>query len=524
MTGWVQDMSAPYEPVSLLVTIDGKLLARVLANGYRHDLDDARVGCGRHGFEAAIDSLMLPLNTCQITIQREEDGTHIPGSPVLLRPIQALGQTVQADITALLEAPCDDVELRARLAFLAAQTERLLALHADRLSRSSDRLAATQHARRWTGREYATVPPMARQALVIDKTSPVGGRDAGSNAILSHIGSLRRLGYEVTFVPADMTPPSDPTMLDCLGATICHAPWFASVEEVLRRFEGDFDLVYLHRVEVAACYTGLVRRHLPQARLIYSVADLQHLSLQRQAALQDRPELAAVAHHVRVQELTAAWLADAVLTHSSAEAALLRPILPPGRVHLIRWAIPPRPVTVPFVDRNGIAFIGSFGHPPNVDAAIWLVEAIMPLVWTQAPTIACVLAGSLMPESVRGLARPGVTVLGQVAKLPDVFNKVRLTVAPLAFGAGVKGKVLDSLAAGIPCACTPVAAEGLDLPAGLSAQIGSDAATLAAAILRLHADPVLNAACATLGLEYTVEHLSEAGLDSALQLAIGHIG
>ena len=97
----------------------------------------------------------------------------------------------------------------------------------------------------------------------------------------------------------------------------------------------------------------------------------------------------------------------------------------------------------------------------------------MPLVRQTNPAITCLLVGADMPDPVRRLAGPGVEVVGRVGDLGEqVFDRVRLTVAPLRFGAGVKGKVLDSFAAGVPCVMSEVAAEGLVLSPVLRALVG----------------------------------------------------
>jgi hypothetical protein len=108
-----------------------------------------------------------------------------------------------------------------------------------------------------------------------------------------------------------------------------------------------------------------------------------------------------------------------------------------------------------------------------------------------------------------------------VVELASVFDRVRLTVAPLAYGAGVKGKVLDSLAAGVPCVCTPAAAEGLDLPEPLAELVADTSAGLARSIAALHGDEGLNRACSESGLAYVAEHLSDGRVDRLMQLATG---
>jgi len=282
-------------------------------------------------------------------------------------------------------------------------------------------------------------------------------------------------------------------------------------------------LVYLHRVDTAGRYAQLVRDTQRGARLVYSVADLHHLRTSRQAEVEGRPDLASYAEHLRFLELTAARAADAVITHSTVEAALLRQKIPAETVHVVPWAVVPRPTEVPYSERRGLAFIGGYRHRPNVDAARFLIEAVMPAVAALDTEIPCLLVGSGMPDSLRALAtvRPGVEAVGHVVELASVFDRVRLTVAPLAYGAGVKGKVLDSLAAGVPCVCTPAAAEGLDLPEPLAELVADTSAGLARSIAALHGDEGLNRACSESGLAYVAEHLSDGRVDRLMQLATG---
>lgn len=150
------------------------------------------------------------------------------------------------------------------------------------------------------------------------------------------------------------------------------------------------------------------------------------------------------------------------------------------------WDVPVCTHVPEFAQRDGVVFVGSYTHALNVDAARWLVQDIMPRVWATNPEIRCLLAGANMPAQLRALARDGVEILGHVQDLQSLFDTVRLSVAPLRFGAGIKGKVLDSFAAGVPCVLSPIAAEGLELPQDLAAFIGQDADALAAAIVQLH--------------------------------------
>ncbi len=347
-------------------------------------------------------------------------------------------------------------------------------------------------------------PQLAHRALVIDDRVPKPDRDAGSIAILGHIQSLQRFGYEVVFVSGDQfgLDGVDLAALNAIGVVCCRPPVYTSVEDVLRRQARTFDLAYLHRISNASKYLALVRHYFPNARVVYSVADLHHVRFSRQAAAEDRPELIGWSKRLRLLECVAAATADAVITHSIFEAELLRKEVRGVNVHVVPWSVPVRPTPTPFPQRHGVAFIGGFGHEPNRDAARWLISEIMPLVRKRSPDIECLLVGSEMPESLLRLCGDGVVAIGHLDNLAEIFDRVRLTVAPLSYGAGIKGKVLESLAAGVPCVCSPIAAEGLELPELLCACVAADAKAIAAAILRVHDQKKINAACRQAGLDY----------------------
>jgi glycosyltransferase involved in cell wall biosynthesis len=251
------------------------------------------------------------------------------------------------------------------------------------------------------------------------------------------------------------------------------------------------------------------------------VADLHHLRLARQIEIEDRTELRGQAERMRLAETVAAASADSVITHSSYEAEILRKNVSAKRVHTIPWDARTRPTPIQFAKRHGVAFIGGFAHQPNCDAARWLIGEIMPLVRKRHADITCALVGSELPPDIAALCGSGVTAVGRVKNLMDIFDRVRLTVAPLGYGAGVKGKVIDSLAAGVPCVCTPVAAEGLDWPDPLRACVADGAERIADAIVRLHEDESFNQSCRTAGLDFIERRWSARNVDALMHQALG---
>ena len=513
MHGWARDPAFPHASVSLIVTADDEIVDRVVANVYRQDLVDAGFAHGKFGFNMTFNPPLSPLRTWLLHVRSERDGEDMPGSPVRLGAASTFDDDQRDAIAAVLDTFDTEADLDQRIAFLAAQRDRLLQSRADLRSRRFDRAAAR-------GKGIRTGPVMTRRALVIDQRVPDPERDGGSNALVSHMKALKRLGYAVTFAPQSMAGGEGVAALERAGFACCYAPWYTSVEDVLRREANGFDLVYMHRVAIASAYTALVRQSQSRARVVYSVADLHHLRLERQAQAEDRPELLVEAERTRLEERWMAHAADCVITHSTAEAQMLRPVLPPDRVHVVAWSMPIRARPAAFAKRSGLAFIGSFDHAPNVAAARILRDELMPAVHAADPTIRCLLVGAGLPPSLLA-THQGLEVVGPVADLPALLDSVRLTVAPLTFGAGLKGKVLASFAAGTPCVCSRVAVEGMTLPDGLRELVASDMQEALRAILRLHNDAAYHRAISAQCLAFAKATFSDAAIDEAMRQALG---
>ncbi len=524
--GWALDTDFASAPVALQILDNGALIARVIANRYRKDLAVAiGTGTGHNAFGYDIPVALDPLVRHVIQVRRERDGAELPGSPCVIAASGDFGADLEQAVAGAVEAldradACDRA-----LGFLVAQADRLLQKMADIDSQRAERLSYRQFLRRWGAQPeaapYAVADP-GKRALVIDDQLPDLGRDAGSQAVTSHMLALRHLGYAVSFVAAEeMTksgPAADP--LTEFGITLCGMQHYASVEEILRRQALGFDVIYLHRASNASRYLALARRYCPKARILYSVADLHHVRLQRQAAIEERPELLGQSRQMKFTEYSAAWSADAVLTHSQQEAGLLRTAIPEARVYVVPWAIPIEPLLKPIGARHGLAFIGGYGHRPNVDAAHFLVKEIMPLVWRENPDIECLLVGSAMPDEIAALAQPGIEIVGAAPNLSEIFQRVRLTVAPLRFGAGIKGKVLSSFAAGVPCVMSAVAAEGLALPPTLASLVANDAAGHAERIVRLHMDEMAVSAASDAARAFVAESYTQDNVVEILRAAI----
>jgi hypothetical protein len=506
IAGWAWTPEAPTKRVVLDV-LDGEgVIARITADQYRADLEEAGKGDGRHGFRFELERPLVPWRKHHIRIRRAADGLELDSRvvPEALSPGELLqdkrfGAAVEAASRGARTVDEVDDMLRVLLTQVdrVRQTRALLVAHPT--------LALPE----FPMQQPAPTPkvlrrqeePRAGRALVIDDAAPVPGRDAASKALFGHMLALRKLGYELEFVAgADVnlaTPPAN--LLPDLPVVWHSAPLITSVEEVLRRSQNGFRVVYLNRYHNVRAYGGLIRRWCPGAQIVYNVADLHHLRIGRQAEAEGRPELLDSVRRLKQLELFAMREVDVVLTHSSVERDYLAAEAPGAKVHVVGWPVELETLETPFSERSDVTFVGWHEHQPNRDAVIWLIREIMPKVWEQTPDINCFIVGHDWPDSYFREADPRIRLIGPVPHLGTVLTSSRLTVAPLRFGAGIKGKVLDSFAAGVPCVMSPIAAEGLPLNEDLASLVGETSSDLAALICRLHENEVVNRSASRAG-------------------------
>lgn len=354
--------------------------------------------------------------------------------------------------------------------------------------------------------------------LVMDALMPDPHRDAGSMQTMGLLRRLRELGWRVSFMADNRrATPEDILRLGRLGvATLC-APWSPNLPTWLRREGGDLDAVLVSRYYVAAPHLPLFRRHAPKAKVLLELADMHYLREQRAAQHTHDAALARHAELTRRRELATVAACDATLVVSTVERDLLAHELPQAAVHIVPNMHEVRSHCPPFDARNGLLFVGGFGHPPNVDAVYWLYNEIYPRIRAQRPDIILHLVGDI-PESARcELAGNGILVHGRIEEIAPMLDARRIALAPLRYGAGVKGKVNMAMSNGLPVVATAVAAEAMWLRDGDNALLADGADAFAAAVLRLYDDAALWQRLSEGGRANVREHFSIDAAREALR-------
>jgi len=348
------------------------------------------------------------------------------------------------------------------------------------------------------------------QVLIVDHRLPTPDRDAGSARILEMARAIRRRGHHVCFLPDDLIAPSPyKQLLQGIGVEVIHHPYYRSIRSFLKQHGEDFELAIISRAEIAHRHMATVQRHAPRAKVVFDTVDLHFLREEREAQLKQDASLRLSAARRKQRELDLARSADRTLVVSPIEKEILELECPELDVRIISTIYPLDEADLPgFESRRNILFIGGFAHPPNADAVLHFAREILPLVKARIPEAIFQVIGPDPTRDVLQLAGPDVQVLGYVPEVRHYFDQARLSVAPIRFGAGVKGKVNQSMSFGVPTVVSRVAAEGMFLVHEQNAMIANDPESFAAAVVRLWTEPEIWHRLSVNGRENVRQHFS----------------
>jgi glycosyltransferase involved in cell wall biosynthesis len=330
-----------------------------------------------------------------------------------------------------------------------------------------------------------------KRALVCAPVAPEFDRESGSRRIFHLIELLREDGWAVTFLAQnEASGGRHMRMLRQLGV--------ATLGEGNRHIEqlvsvGRFDLAIVAFWHLAAVYLPKIRARSPSTRVIVDSIDVHFLRQARHVFRARRPnEISATLgdEYARemVGEINTYAAADAVLTVSAKEADLLNDLLSDPlrpRAHAVPDCEMLTPLTAAFEDRRGILFLGNFRHPPNIDALEYLIEQIAPRL--DASLLArhpIMVVGNGVTDAVKRVCESHrhVQLVGWVPDVMPYFERARVSVVPLRYGAGTKRKLIQALMLGTPSVTTSIGAEGLNLRSRRDILIADDPDAFANAI------------------------------------------
>ena len=331
-----------------------------------------------------------------------------------------------------------------------------------------------------------------RRVLVIDACMLTPDQDAGSMRMEQVLDMLVSLGCKVTFA-ADNLEYRELYVraLQQRGVEVDFAPYVRSIAQLLGTRGAEFDFVILSRHYVAVKHIDTVHAFAPRAVVVFDTVDLHFLREERLAELSGSPAAKAAAAAKRREELALIRKADVTLVVSPVERDLLNRLAPDAAVLVLSTIHEPLASSKPFADRNGLMFIGGFRHPPNTDAVLWYATEVLPLIRKRLPGVKTYIIGSDPPPTIRALSTEDLVIAGYIPDVTPYFTGCRVSISPLRYGAGVKGKINHAMSYGLPVVATTPSIEGMHLTPDVDVVIGDGAQSFADAVAQVYNDEAL---------------------------------
>jgi GT2 family glycosyltransferase len=322
--------------------------------------------------------------------------------------------------------------------------------------------------------------------VVFDERIPSPDRDAGSLRMFLILKTLACWAH-VIFVPFNR-----PQSIDYERAL-----WEAGIETTdavdyrkLLKHER-IQTAIVSRPTMGEVWMRRIRRVSPKARIIFDMVDTHFLRLQREHEISGDTATLASAQRYRKLETKLAREADLVWCASAEDKQVMKGEVPDRRIEVVPTIHELRDAGKPFEEREGLLFIGNLAHRPNADAVLFFLREVYPLLHERLPEVRLDIIGDFGSDAIAAYHSDQVRILGYVPDVEPFLRDRRVFVAPLRFGAGIKGKVGEAMAHGVPVVTTSIGAEGFGLTHELNVMIANDPSAFAAAIVRLYSEQEL---------------------------------
>ncbi len=351
--------------------------------------------------------------------------------------------------------------------------------------------------------------------IVFDDHVPAPDRDSGSARMFLILKSLVKLGQPVFISLSNLRRPEYERMLNQAGVEI--VPWI-DYKRVLKRRR--FRVALFSRPDVAGALMSSIKRTAPRIKSIYDTVDIVFLRLEREGLMVGDEHVAQLARRYKKLETRLAHSCDQVWCVTSEDQAALAQEAPSARFQIIPNIHPLQDRGKSFAARQGLLFIGNFLHRPNTDAIHYFMQEIYPLVREAIPSVALFIVGDHAPPEIAAYASNEVTITGYVADVDPIFQSCRVFIAPLRFGAGMKGKIGQALSYGLPVVTTSVGAEGMGLENGREALIADGAREFAEALISVYNDGALWQRLSDHGYSHIARHFTPQVVEEKIHQAI----
>ncbi|HWD59443.1 MAG TPA: glycosyltransferase [Stellaceae bacterium] len=312
--------------------------------------------------------------------------------------------------------------------------------------------------------------------LFIDHYIPQWDQDCGSRLMFLYLKMFVDAGFRVTFWPDNLY--EDPTYIRTLqkaGIEVIYSNHYLDkFDSWIEENGAYFNYFFISRPHIAINYIDSVREHSP-GTIMYYGHDIHWQRIALQYELTGNAALAGEIELWRDIEARVCQASDVIFYPSDDECAVIREQFPDKQVIELPVAYYGERLTREVAeiaagdrlrDPFHLMFVGGFGHEPNIDAMLWFTGEIFPCLVERDARFRLTIVGSNPPEAILALKSKRITVTGFIsdATLAELYRGIGVAVAPLRYGAGVKGKVIESFSFGAPVVTTSIGMQGIDDP------------------------------------------------------------
>ncbi|WP_040250436.1 glycosyltransferase family 4 protein [Psychroserpens mesophilus] len=339
--------------------------------------------------------------------------------------------------------------------------------------------------------------------LLIDEIIPEFNKDSGSRRLTEIIKLLLKNDISV-FLVADLKQhkyKSDYIQkfknfgVNVYEPSVTSHGKLITKEAFIKQIAPKMQIAWLHRPLIFDKFQHLIKTSNPDIKLVFDMVDFHYIRLLREYELHKDESLKSEAEKFLKIELENCKNADVVIAISTTDKALLKQHFNEDEkvilISNIHQHLGKAKNFENFQKRKDVLFVGSFRHDPNIDAVNYLKTEIMPLVWQELPEVKVNVIGSYINEDIKALASERFHLLGFVENLTTQINSSKLFVAPLRFGAGIKGKIGQSLEHSLPLVTSHIGAEGFDFGSQKDVMIANTAEDTAQKIIDLYTNEAL---------------------------------
>ncbi len=351
--------------------------------------------------------------------------------------------------------------------------------------------------------------------IVFDDRLPTPDRDAGSARMYFILKSLAKFGPTVFVYSSKPSSEADEARLWSEGIETVR---IVDYRTILR--DREFQVAILSRPEIAEAVLPTLRKRARGTKIIFDMVDAYYVRLGLEHEVTGNRKVGELARKYKKLELKLARDSDLVWCASSDDKENIEKEVPSVRIELIPTIHPLHSRGRPFNQRKDLFFAGNFAHRPNADGVTYFLENVFPLLSKALPGIEFHIAGSSPPPQIQALSSSQIHVMGFVPDIEPFFMSSRVFVAPLRFGAGVKGKIGDALSHGLPVVTTSIGAKGMGFENGSQVMIADDPESFAAAVVKLYQDQELWDRLAENGYVHMEQNFSPAVVERVIERSL----